>query len=149
MALSFPNLSELRFLLSLDYPKPGSLFTWTTSHGIWEGWGWGRQCLDLLGACGKPCPLQLCQLPPLGRDSRDRKRTEVHGVWLPGQALLLHSSSGHIQQVCMTLEELLIICLGLPGSLTVENLICLSVAQIHYVVGRNLKFLFSTFLSVW
>lgn len=118
---------------------------------------WGRQCMVLLWAWAKPSPPGSCQLPPLCQVCRRTvcRRTEVRGAWLPSQTPLLRNSSGQTQQVCMSLEEWLIIYLGLPSSLTVENLICLSIAQIHYVVEKNVKILFSKFslclrwMSLW
>lgn len=40
MTLNFPDVSQLRFLLSLDCPKPGSVLTWTIFHTSPEGWGY-------------------------------------------------------------------------------------------------------------
>lgn len=87
--------------------------------------------------------LWSCLLSPLCRDGLVCRRTGVHRVWLPSQAPLLpplQVKPG--KSVRLRRNEWLIIYLGFPTSLTVENLICLS-------IENNLNILFLSFLSVW
>lgn len=147
MTLNFPDLSGLRFLLSLDYPK----FNFHLNHLPHQPTGvgiWGRRSMGLLWARRELGPLHSCQLPPLCGDSLVCRRIEMYRAWLPSQTPLFCNSLDQTQQLCMTLEEWLIIYLGLPSSHTVENLICLSIAWFHYVVKKMWKFFSLSFLSV-
>lgn len=60
-------------------------------------------------------------------------------------ALRLFRSTPDVWWICMAVEGWLIVYLGLPSSLPMKNFICLLIAWIHYVVGKNLKILLLKF----
>lgn len=124
-------------VLSLWHSKPGSVFAWNISLTTQQRWEYEAKFLDLLWdwESHDPSSCGSCHLFAEMTWSAGQRRTDT--------ILLQFFNSDSARSA---LEEWLIIDLGLPGSLTVENLICLSIPWNHYVVGKNnWKFFFLSF----
>lgn len=144
MTLNSPDLSEWRFLLSLTVLSQVQFSPEPSPPPLNRG---GNMRHTVPG-------------PPLGLSKGTTLPVVPAATFVPRWCdwqdrgaecgfLARHHTSESFNSARSVLEEWLIIDLGLPSSLAVENLICLSILWNHYVEGKkSLKILFSQFL-VW